>query len=203
VAGPYAEPLAVDLATPGLRLLVAGPPRTGRTTALQVVLAQVADPTGVLVVAPARSPLARTAVARGVRVVDPQAAGEAADGLPPDGLLLVDDAERLTDTVLGERLTDLVRRRQDELRVVLTARTDDAAVAYRGLLSEVRRARAGVLLAPAPADGDILGLRLPRTREPPTPGRGVAALAGVTTSGPADEPVTIQLAVPDGAESSG
>jgi S-DNA-T family DNA segregation ATPase FtsK/SpoIIIE len=91
-------------------------------------------------------------------------------------LLLVDDSEALLDTPIGDRLTDLVKRGQHGVAVVVAARSDDLAVTYRGLANEVRRSCAGLLLQPGPGDGDLLGVRLPRTRTVQLPGRGVLTL---------------------------
>jgi DNA segregation ATPase FtsK/SpoIIIE, S-DNA-T family len=43
---------------------------------------------------------------------------------------------------------------------------------YQGPVAALRRSRAGLLLCPAPGDGEALGVRLPRTPLPVRPGAG-------------------------------
>ena len=52
-----AAPIGVDLLGAGARLLIAGPPRSGRSTALRTLLAQTASRRRPIVAAPPRSPL--------------------------------------------------------------------------------------------------------------------------------------------------
>jgi S-DNA-T family DNA segregation ATPase FtsK/SpoIIIE len=104
-------------------------------------------------------------------------------------VILIDDAEMFLDTAVGAALTDIVRRTDTDQVTVVAARTDDLAVSYRGLLFEAQRARTGLLLQPAAADGEVFGVRLRRSRTSVLPGRGV--LVG-------DLPRLTGLAVPGG-----
>ncbi|HEY3632073.1 MAG TPA: hypothetical protein VGL21_14280, partial [Jatrophihabitantaceae bacterium] len=76
----------------------------------------------------------------------------------------------------GDALADLVRSGDPGVAAVVAARSDELAITYRGVAHEARRTRSGLLLQPGPGDGELLGLRLPRTRSVPLPGRGVLAL---------------------------
>jgi len=144
----------------------------------------------ILVAAPARSELARFAYSAGVVVCDVDAG---ADSLTVASrgrrVILIDDAEMFLDTAVGAALTDIVRRTDTDQVTVVAARTDDLAVSYRGLLFEAQRARTGLLLQPAAADGEVFGVRLRRSRTSLLPGRGV--LVG-------DLPRLTGLAVPGG-----
>ena len=64
--------------------------------------------------------------------------------------------------------------------MVVGGTTTDLAAGFRGFVPEVRKTRAGLLLCPgSPADGELLGVRLPRTALfPGPPGRGLLLLDG-------------------------
>ena len=91
-------------------------------------------------------------------------------------LVLVDDSEAFLDTRVGDALTELLRSGWPGIAAVVAARNDELAVTYRGVGNEARRSRAGLLLRPEPGDGELLGLRLPRTYSAQPPGRGVLAV---------------------------
>jgi S-DNA-T family DNA segregation ATPase FtsK/SpoIIIE len=196
VAGDRLDPVAVDLFAGEVRLLVAGPPRSGRTTVLRL-LARQAQAAGIstLVAATSRSPLAEEA-----RRLDIPLVGPAADigGTPePRTLLLVDDSETFAETAAGDRLTTWLRSCDAPLAAVVAGRADELATTFRGLAAEVRRSRCGILLRPGPVDGELLGVRLPRRAATGPPGRGV--MVGDPSWGPPfdeGEPVPIQVAAP-------
>jgi S-DNA-T family DNA segregation ATPase FtsK/SpoIIIE len=197
LAGDEADPVLVDPFTGPRRWLVAGPPRSGRTTALRLIARQAqAQELALLVVAPDHSPLLLEAAELAVPVLRP---GDPAE-LPAAGtLVLVDDCEAFTGTVVGDALVEWARRSTSALLLVVAGRTDDVATSYRGVAAEVRRHRCGILLRPGPLDGELLGVRLARrTAAVDPPGRGVAvadASWGAAFAG--DAPVPIQLADPD------
>jgi S-DNA-T family DNA segregation ATPase FtsK/SpoIIIE len=192
VGGAAAEPVRVDLWGGQARLLVTGPPRSGRSTALVLLVRQLAGRgTSPLVAAPAHSPLARAARELRVPCLAPDDALPVAD----PAVVLVDDSEAFLDTPAGDGLLALVRARGPALPVVAAANSDEVAIAFRGLGAEVRRSRCALLLAPGPADGELVGLRLPRRRGPVPPGRGV--LAGDPAWGPPfAAPLPVQVARP-------
>ncbi|HKF33893.1 MAG TPA: FtsK/SpoIIIE domain-containing protein [Jatrophihabitantaceae bacterium] len=171
VGGDESRPVAIDLFTGDARLIIAGPRRSGRSTVLRLVLDQLRN-RDVLVAAPRRSPLVEAAQTLRIRVVTPDDPATAIG--PYSGqLLLVDDSETFLDTQIGDALTDLLRSGRSGLAAVVAARSDELAVTYRGVGHEARRSRAGLLLQPEPGDGELLGLRLPRTYSTQPPGRGV------------------------------
>jgi DNA segregation ATPase FtsK/SpoIIIE, S-DNA-T family len=90
------------------------------------------------------------------------------DGLA--GTLLVDDSLELADG-LDEALA--LRARQGPGAMVVAARIEDAARAYRGLAAELRRNRCALLLRPEALDGEAVGIRLPPRFSGGPPGRGV------------------------------
>jgi S-DNA-T family DNA segregation ATPase FtsK/SpoIIIE len=200
VGGDGAEPIRLDLfASPGT-FLVAGPPRSGRTTALTVLGKQLKSANiEILVAAPARSELARFAYSAGIPVWDDGAGRDSFTATPAGGrVILIDDAEIFVDTPVGAALEDIVRRTDADQVAVVAARTDDLAVAYRGLLFEAQRGRTGLLLQPTAADGEVLGVRLKRSRTSMLPGRGVLVgdlprLTGLAVSGGL---IPVQVATP-------
>ena len=200
VGGDGAEPIRLNLfAGPGT-FLVAGPPRSGRTTALTVLGMQLNSANiEILVAAPTRSELARFAYSAGVPVWNVDADPDLLTVASRERrVILVDDAEMFVDTAVGAALTDIVRRTGADQVVVVAARTDDLAVSYRGLQFEVQRGRTGLLLQPAAADGEVFGVRLKRSRTSVLPGRGllvgnVPRLTGLAVPGGL---IPVQVATP-------
>ena len=94
--------------------------------------------------------------------------------------MLVDDADTLRSARCAELLRELARGVPGPRRALVVAgSTDDLLAGFTGWPAEVRRARRGLLLSPqGPADGDLIGVRLPRSAVggPVTPGRGVLHL---------------------------
>ncbi len=176
VGGDEAGPVRLDLRRHRLAL-VAGPPGAGRSTTL-LTLARGLSAAGVpvLAVCPRESPL--TVGPWPVLAADdvPGLAGRLA--LDPGVVVLVDDAE-LLDPGLDAALDALARRR-GRAAVVLAGSTAALLGVYRGAAATIRSARTGVLLAPTPADGELLGVRTePADRA--GPGRGVLVVAGDQT----------------------
>src|SRR4051794_34384245 len=182
------QPVAADLRDD--HFLVAGPLRSGRTTALATIVSSLRRGTPGLethLLAPRRSILAGlgewTSVAEGL-----EAARTASDALgallerpagSPEALVVLDDGTELAEAI---GLEALVRRGRDTgVRVLAAVETHAAQRAFGGWLRELRNGRRGLLLAPDPeVDGDLLGARLPRREPvPPAPGRGYLAAAGV------------------------
>ena len=95
--------------------------------------------------------------------------------------MLVDDVEAIADTAVERALQELVRPGATAAAsVVVSGTTSELAATYRGLAVDVRRSRTGLLLGPpGPADGDLLGTRLPAAMTTPgPPGRGVLVVRG-------------------------
>jgi DNA segregation ATPase FtsK/SpoIIIE, S-DNA-T family len=175
IGGDAAEVLDVDLFAGDGRWLIAGPPRSGRTCLLLAILEQVvASECELLVAAPRRSALVAIARSCGVPVSLPDAVPDFAGAPNRRRLVLVDDSELFLDTAVGAALCALAQQPgEGNTAVVVAGRSDELALTYRGLAFEVRRSRTGVLMQPAPGDGDLFGLRLPRARPQPLPGRGL------------------------------
>lgn len=199
IAGDAAVPLTIDPFVGSRRLLVAGPPRSGRSTTLCSMLIEACRVgTTTVVAAPVRSPLVAEARLHGTRVIDPADTSELGNSPPhTPTLLLVDDSDAFLDCAAGDQLTSWVRASAAPLAVVVTGLSDDLATTYRGIAAEVRRSRCGLLLRPGPLDGELLGVRLRRKPAAGPPGRGL--LIGEPSWGALfdeGEPVPIQVAQP-------
>jgi S-DNA-T family DNA segregation ATPase FtsK/SpoIIIE len=188
VGGDAAAPLTVDPCAGSGRMLVAGPPRSGRTTLLRAVTEQVRS-AGLVVAAPVRSPLVAHSRRVGARILAPT---DHDPDLPPTGLLVVDDAEAFADTPVGEALAEWVRADAAGRAAVVAGRSDALAVTFRGLAAEVRHARCGVLLQPGPVDAELFGIVVPRRRAVPLPGRGL--LVPDPSWGLGTDPLPLQVA---------
>lgn len=169
----------------GEHLLVLGPSRSGRSTALQRVGAAWLDvhPRGwVGRITPRRSSLAAGAEYANV--------DEALAQLPPIGsaLLLVDDAELVDDPHGG--LAALVAKRRSDVLVVAAGKSDALRQTYGHWSAVIRRSRLGLLAATSnDTDGDMLGVITPR-RLPTSPRPGLFWLVDNGTL------VLAQLALP-------
>ncbi len=169
------EPTGFELFE-GDHALIAGPPRTGRTTSLLVVaeiVSRLYPEIGLVGIATRRSAL-RDCPALGHVVTAPEQIADlvaelrAADGLR---MLLIDDADAVDDP--ARALSDLFAAPLPNLHAVVAGRTD--ALKSLGHWSVgVRRARTGLLLQPdVQVDGQLLGVTLPRRPAPPVrPGCG-------------------------------
>jgi S-DNA-T family DNA segregation ATPase FtsK/SpoIIIE len=191
--GDDAAPLSVPLRTTH-RLLVAGPGRSGRSTAL-VTLGEALLARGrpVVAVCPRRSPLSGWALSRGIAPLSQHDCAElvAARRLDPDLCVLVDDVESVDGSPVEAALVEVARLAEGTNGfLAVSADLARANASFRGLLPEVSRDGCGLLLQPiSPADGDVLGVRVdvPVERRP---GRGYLVLDGVA------RPVQVGLVVP-------
>lgn len=153
--------------TPGL--LTIGPSGSGRSAALAVQarsLAQEGHP--LILVTPRSSTLAGAVAPAPVRLhradTGPEAAGALKAALAEIGqaVLVVDDAELLTGTQLGDELIAQCRGLRDSGHRILAATVPDSVTALRGLSAELAKIKCGLLLEPAnPLDGGPFGARLP------------------------------------------
>ena len=181
--GPEAAPWYWSPRATGGRFLVAGPPRSGRTSTLRVV-GRSARAAGRAVAAvhgggaPSPLPLGDGVSHLGPDDVDALVALRHAD---PRLVLLVDDADRLDDAPVGPviaEIADLAAR--DAGAVVVATTTGSLATRFRGLDVDTARHGCGLVLSPRPGDGEVLGVRARRGCDAP-PGRGVAVVHGRTT----------------------
>lgn len=165
----------------GPGFLVAGPPRSGRSTALLVPIRRhLAAHHDVLVIAPRRSPLremsqARLRVFTGAESIEE--IREAVGALRPQHLIVVDDFDVIgTDSPLGQFLGETHAGMRDTANALIVAGgIDEMGAMYRGLPADLKRGRTGLILAPrASNDGDLLNARLPRSVGAAVPpGRGM------------------------------
>ncbi len=163
----------------GNGFLITGPPRSGKSNALQFVLTGVRRrPTTLFL--PRRSPLL-TDPPRGAKVFTGDEPIEEVrahlDKLRGDQVIAVDDYEVIgTDSPLGQLLSERFAKMRDSGSLMfITGGIDDMLSVYRGLPNEMKRGRSGLVLSPrATNDGDVLNVRLPRSASGAMPiGRGV------------------------------
>jgi S-DNA-T family DNA segregation ATPase FtsK/SpoIIIE len=179
------EPVAVDLRH--ANCIVAGPRRSGRTSALATavdsLLAQPEVPE-VHVLTPRTSTLGETpnvaSTSRGPANCERAAAlfaaelsARSADAGPL--VVIVDDAEDLVEGAVAASLLALVRQGRDKgVRVLAAVERNAAHRAFGNWIRELRNDGHGLLLQPeVEVDGELVGVRLPKgfRREYP-PGRG-------------------------------
>ncbi len=151
----------------GEHLLVIGPPRSGRSTALQRMVRGWRDayPDGWWrIVAPRRTVLEDHHRHRSL--------AEIIDDVPADGrvLIAVDDAELVDD--IGGELAALAASHRHGLMIMATGKPDSLRQSYGHWTAVVRRSRLGLVTTAAnDLDGDLLGAVLPRrTPIPARPG---------------------------------
>ncbi|WP_210577671.1 FtsK/SpoIIIE domain-containing protein [Streptomyces sp. GESEQ-4] len=164
--------------------LIAGPQRSGRSTALctiaRLALTSRAVPPAVVAFAPRRSPL-REVPGLTASVATYDALEETLFTSPSAGptLLLVDDAEAVEDE-LGV-LERWLAAPPPGSHLIAAGRADSLRRAFGHWTQKVRESRCGVLLCPDhDLDGDLLGTELPRhDRMQALPGRGYLVVDGV------------------------
>jgi S-DNA-T family DNA segregation ATPase FtsK/SpoIIIE len=180
VGGDDGSVRSVDLGGPGGGFLVAGPRRSGVTTAL-LVLATGAVAAGITVVRAHPGPLPPLA---GAQDLDLRRGPEGLERLLTDHrgaiLLVVDDfggAEAAIPDGGGARSLSALLERFVTVAgpgqyLALGSRLDRAVRAHRGPVAEVAAMRCGLLLQADSADGGLLDAVLPRRRGRMVPGRG-------------------------------
>ena len=166
--------------------IVAGPPRAGKTTALGA-LAASAPPAveGVVIVALRESSLTDSGSDGRVAVGEEEAERllrDVSEGPDQNLLILVDDLHDLANSAADDVLRDILRGARDRRWMVAASASVEAVRrAYDGSLRDVRANKAGLLLQPDfEVDGEIVGVRLPRTVSTVWPrGRGYLVAGGV------------------------
>ncbi len=161
----------------GEHALIAGPSRSGKTTALATIarVARAADSDlYIAAITPRRSDLSRCPSVDAV--IEP---AQATGLTQPAVLLLVDDA----DLVEGaEALSEIIAARGPAMRIVAAGNADALRSHYGHWTQGLRRSRIGCALCPNPlADGDLWQTQLPRTNQQSFPaGRGYLVADGRT-----------------------
>lgn len=164
-------PASVSLRA-GEPVIVAGPPRSGRTTALRSIAVAARDLIpglwiGVLSESTSNLCWWRQPIPKGSRNLhttsvtelltwldDPIKAGEAA-------LVLIDNAERIDDD--AGQLSALLAGRRPAVRIVVAGRADVLRTAYGHWTAPARRVRHGLILRPnLDTDGELWHTTLPR-----------------------------------------
>ncbi|MEV4426215.1 FtsK/SpoIIIE domain-containing protein [Streptomyces sp. NPDC049602] len=171
VGGDELSALGTDLSqVPSF--VVAGPPRSGRSTLLLTMAKSLTSlGTKIVVIAPRTSPLRRLAGRPGVvevftdvdlAVADFRTALGKVD--TPAGAILVDDAEMMINSELDHDFVALARGSAGDGWGLIVAGNNEALLGgIGGWQAVVRRNRCGALLAPrAIGDGELVGARLPR-----------------------------------------
>jgi S-DNA-T family DNA segregation ATPase FtsK/SpoIIIE len=178
-------PVELDLADG--HVLIAGPHRSGRTTSLATVAAQLtraSESAELVLLSPRRTTLtehvhfARTATGDACQDLASTLAAEVElrrdDGTERPLVVLVDDIEELFDTPASAALERVARRGRDRDVRIVAACESRSAKTFSGVVPELRKSRRGLLLMPDLAlDGDILSVQLPhRLSITFVPGRG-------------------------------
>ncbi|CAN5161999.1 FtsK/SpoIIIE domain-containing protein [soil metagenome] len=152
--------------------LLAGPPKSGRSTVLMTMARSLLNQGAQLViVAPRISPLRELAGTPGVLelITDADVAADRLDALFPNDarrrILIIDDGELLRDTDARPWFLQFVKRCSDRGQgLILGGMLGEVASGLTGWQVEMKRGRRGALLSPSSTtDGEILGTRLPRS----------------------------------------
>ena len=175
--------------------LVAGPRRSGRSTALETIACSLRTGMPSLelhLLAPRRTDLTEldlwSSVARGLEECEASVASLAesvtarqAGGSAEPIVLVVDDGNELTEGKAAGALEMVARRGRDVgVWIVAASEAHAAHRTFGGWLRELRNEEHGLLLVPQPdIDGDLLGVRLPRRSSSAfPPGRGYLVRRG-------------------------
>jgi DNA segregation ATPase FtsK/SpoIIIE, S-DNA-T family len=180
VGGDEASPVSVDVSGQARRMLVVGPPRSGRSNVLAVAARQLTwKGRQVVVVASRRSPLQALAAELGMPVLSPRDDRCFVDlrRARPDLAVLVDDAEALEGSGLERALVECAGLVYESGGLVWAAvDTARANASFRGLVPAVAQDGAGIVLcSAASSDGDCLQAR-PDPVGRAVPGRGSLVL---------------------------
>lgn len=179
--------------------LLAGPPKSGKSTVLLTMARSIARQGGeVVVLAPRQSPLRELAGETGIIAVidDAEVSAERLEELlPPSAarrVLIVDDAELVKDTDAKPWFQAYVRSCADRAQAIIAGGTlGEIANGLTGWQVDMKRSRRGALLSPSSTmDGDLFGSRIPRSAlsEQVQPGKAILNLGG-------GELVTVQVPV--------
>ena len=186
VGGDELRGVGVNLFDGTPTFLIAGPPKSGRSSVLMTMVGTlIAGGASVVVLAPRPSPLRSLEGSPGVAAVLTSTDVTEEDLMPLlDGatqrVLVIDDGELLRDATAKDWLRELVRGARDRgVGIILAGDIADVASGFSGWQVELRKNRSGILLSPQNiTDGDLVGARLPRSSLSAgvQPGRGLANL---------------------------
>jgi S-DNA-T family DNA segregation ATPase FtsK/SpoIIIE len=183
--GDELRPVGLDVGEDGPGIVVAGPPRSGRSTALLAMARSLLRAqTPILIITPRRSPLRALDGTDGVLAVrGADFDVEELRGLvnPLDRyVVLVDDAEMMHDAPNSDVLERIILTGRDsDHGLILAGATSDLGRAYTGFIPAALKSRCGLLVSiESPQDGDMFGLKLPRNARPGPLGRGLLIRPG-------------------------
>jgi len=195
IGGDAAEPLGFDFAAGGGSFVVAGPPRSGRSTTLaSMCVSLLMGGTALVVLAPRDSQLRQLAAHDLAQVIsdhDPSAdsvtqALRAVAGKPV--VVVVDDADLLLSCGADKVLRQVATSGRDRQQGLLLAGLPES-MSSLGWVGMARRARRGILLGPKSiGEGDLIGVRISseQVRTPLAPGRA-------WTASEAGTPIAVQV----------
>ncbi|MGN6608477.1 MAG: FtsK/SpoIIIE domain-containing protein [Jatrophihabitans sp.] len=172
VGGDELLALGPDLAAGAPTFLVAGPPKSGRSSVLvSMVRSFLEGGAEVVITAPRPSPLRDLAGTPGVRAVltdddltETLLASHLDQGDDPV-VLVMDDAELHKEISGKDWLRAFIRSAPDRSRgIVIAGNAADVASGFSGWQIDVKKQRQGALLSPQDlTDGDLIGVRVPRS----------------------------------------
>ncbi|MFJ4437790.1 FtsK/SpoIIIE domain-containing protein [Streptomyces sp. NPDC088923] len=186
IGGDSGEPLSFDFATGGGAFMVAGPPRTGRSTTLaSMAVSLLLGGTQLVVLTPRDSQLRQLAahdLAKVFAEPDPSAdavarALEEVEGRPV--VVVVDDADLMLNCKADKVLRQVASSGRDRGQGLLLSGLPES-MSSLGWVGIARRARRGILLGPKSiGEGDLIGARISaeQVRTPLVTGRGWTASA--------------------------
>jgi S-DNA-T family DNA segregation ATPase FtsK/SpoIIIE len=202
---PLMAPIGLDerfeVATCDLRhghILIAGPPRSGRSTTLAVIALQMARadrPPPVHLLSPRERGIdpgeAFASVTTGLEACESWIRASREELAEKGGIVLIDDGDELFDVLFADDLQSTMRWGRDhDARFVVAVESHAAHREFGGWLAELKKEKHGLLLDPElEVDGDLLSARLPRRKSTFPPGRGYLVMRG--------ESKLIQVARPD------
>jgi S-DNA-T family DNA segregation ATPase FtsK/SpoIIIE len=183
--GDELAPQGLDVRDEGPGIVIAGPPRSGRSTTLMAMARSLlSHGTPVVMITPRRSPLRLLDGADGVLgVLGADAGADALTSLIGDRqrfVVVADDAELLIGGALAAPLEKILQSGRDaDHGLILAGITGDLARAYSGFVPAALKSRSGVLVSvEAPTDGDLFSVRLPRNAGAGPIGRGLLLRPG-------------------------
>ncbi|MEY9935291.1 S-DNA-T family DNA segregation ATPase FtsK/SpoIIIE [Catenulispora sp. GP43] len=150
---------------------IAGPPKSGRSTALvSMTRSLITQRASAVLVAPRKSPLRDMRGQPGVLAVleEPDLGVEELEKVvaaaPGPLVVLVDDGDVLKDAPAGRVFSDIIANVADVTRALVVAgEAEELGVGFSGWHTELRKARRGLLLSPqGTTDGNLIGIRVPR-----------------------------------------
>lgn len=204
VGGDELTGFGPDLGTGTPAFVVAGPPKSGRSSVLlNLAESFLAKGVRLVVCTPRMSPLSALVGRDGVvghlsggKLTDDQV-NEAMAGASRQEpvVLLMDDGEDLRKCDAADALKTLITRGAERgTGIVLGGDADEVCSGYIGWQPEVKKARRGVLLSPRnQRQGDLIGTRLPRSVvvDQVQPGHGILHLGD-------GAPVSVRIPLPRG-----